>query len=364
MDTAPCFRRLCVIAVLVAGCALFAAGCEDEDEPFGKGVSLDWPSTDPDRYHWDGLRDPYFEVWSWHVAMPAQGHAFTVTMGVANPGSDDPETRAAIVEVTGTMFNAPRRALASTREFSASRQIGDVAVADIRGTQSVVRGAFTHGDAVEFEFTVDVGADWPDTMGLLTNIPGFPINWHVNAVTAAATGAIVVDGQRIAFANAPALEDHFWGEKFPGATFAVLAPHFDGDGASLALFGGELLLGPFPIPAIMLVLSIDGQIFEMRTQDLDVIAKEMEKGDADFALRATKGDLRFDVTVLADPAHAASGLVIDDRGALVGGAIWHDALVTVAIQRRDENDAWILETTLETANGLYRQGVPNAYQNF
>ncbi|MCZ7584682.1 MAG: hypothetical protein M5R36_15840 [Deltaproteobacteria bacterium] len=357
-------RRRFVLGVLSVLAVLAAAGAcvHDNDDPFDEGLDVDWPTSDPDRYHWNGLTDPFFEFWSWHVALGENAGAFSVTMGVANPGSDDAAKRTAFVQVSGSMLDAPVLREVGVDDFHASAQIRDVKVSGSNGTQSVVHGG---AGGVTFQFNVTIDEGWEDTMGALTNIPAMPLNWHVNALRARATGSLDVDGETYEFESAPAVEDHFWGNVYPSVTMRVLAFDFDDRDASYVFFGGDLLVGPFQVPLVGAAFAAGGETLEMRTVDLNALASMEEDANGDWIIETTRGDLRLRARVLNLQDEGFPGLAFDEDGLGEGGRVWHDAVVTVeTLERIDELSDWQVVDIATSPRALFSLGVPTPYQDF
>ncbi len=353
---------------IFVACLLLAAlaACDDDtDDPFAdKGLEVDWPSSNPDRYHWDGLTDPFFEVWNWHVFDPALDEALTIAMGVANPGSDAPEARGAFTHASGGGLSQPVIDLYSMRDFDASRQIGDVTVGDARGTQSALRGSIGGGEPVTYDLTMIVDAAWDDTFGLLTNIPGMPTNWHVNGLAARASGTVRVADREFVLEDAPMIEDHFWGTTFPGLSYRVMAADFDEPETSLVFFGGELALGPFDLPIILLAVRHGGTVYELRTQDLDVLG-QIESDDAGhYTIRATKGDVRIEVRVINLIQDPVPGLAFDANGVRFGGWTWHTARLDLDVSRYVEGPGWTTELEASAEQVFFALGEPSLYSDF
>ncbi|MCC6158739.1 MAG: hypothetical protein IT350_11865 [Deltaproteobacteria bacterium] len=353
---------------LFAVCLLVGAfgACEDDtDDPFDdEDLELDWPSSNPDRYHWDGLTDPFFEVWNWHIYDPAIDEAFTLAMGVANPGSDDPDARGAFTHASGGGLAQPVIDLYSLRDFHASRQIGDVTVGDARGTQSALRGSIGGDEPVEYDLTMTVDTSWDETFGLLTNIPGLPTNWHVNALAARASGTVRIGDREFDLDDAPMIEDHFWGTTFPGLSYRVMASAFDEPETSVVFFGGELALGPLNLPIILLAVRHGETVYELRSQDLDVLGQIESDDSGHYMIQATKGDLRIEIRIINLIEDPAPGLAFDSGGVGFGGWTWHNARLDLDVLRFMEGPGWTTEFEASAEHVFFGLGEPSLYNDF
>ncbi|MCL4235430.1 MAG: hypothetical protein KJ042_13035 [Deltaproteobacteria bacterium] len=359
-------RQWAAIVLVATILLVAAAACEDDtDDPFAdEGIEIDWPSSNPDRYHWDGLSDPFFEVWNWHVFAPEFDESLTISMGVASPGSDDPETRGAFTHASGGGLAQPVIDLYSMREFDASRQLRDITVGGARGTQTALRGAIGGDEPVEYDLTMTVDAAWDDTFGYLTNIPGLPTNWHVNAIAARATGTLRIGERAFDLDDAPMIEDHFWGTTFPGRSYRVIAGDFDEPDTSLVFFGGEIALGPFDLPIILLAVRHGETVYEFRTQDLDVLGEISSDDAGHYTIRATKGDVRVEVRIINLIEDPAPGLAFGSSGVGFGGWTWHGARVDVNVLRLEEGPGWTTEFDASARHVLFGLGESDLYGDF
>lgn len=349
---------------IASALALIAiAGCDDDDGPFpDDALKLDWPSSDPNRYHWDGLRDPFFEVWNWRLFVPEMGEAMTLSLGVANPGSDDPDARGAFALASGGGRGEPVIELSSLRAFEAGRQVADVTVESNRGTETVLRGAIGGDEPTSFDLTLTIDRNWDDAFGLLTNLPGIPFNWVVGGLSARASGWVSVGDRDYELVDAPVIEDHAWGDEIPGASYALFARGFGRTDSALAFIGGELPIGPFELPIIMLAVYHEGVLYEFRSQDLNLGGLIQQEDDNKLHIQATRGDVRVAVDVLNVRDEPVPALFVDGAGVGFAGRTWHGASVDVELQRYVEGPGWTREFRLQGGLAQMTQTDPDLYQ--
>lgn len=347
---------------LLAICLALPA-CATDDDPYDSGLEFQWPSGNPDRYHWDGFSDPFFETWTWHVALPESNASFAVTMGVFNPGADNEETRGALVHFSSSLLDEAIYAILSPGKFDASVQEGDVRIGDSRGSPHSVSGAIPGPLPVSFNFHIDVDEEWEDTMGFLTNMPLLPFNWHVGALRAWATGSVTIGDEHYSFSNTPVMEDHFWGEEFPGVSTRILAYNFLDPENRLALLIKDLLLGPLDFPEIYLALRFEGRLYEMRTLDLNVTATHWRDTSGDLHVEMTKGNFRVHVLVLDGESPATPGWAFDEEGFREDGELRQAAVVQVDVLSRAGGEDWKLLDTIVSTLSTHASGVPSPYQD-
>ncbi len=357
-----------ILAAAITALLVFLCACSiDNEDPFGmeEAIDLSWPSLDPDRYHWNGFSNPFFEFWSWHVVIPEEGASFTLTMGAFNPASDDPDKRGAMVRLSGNVLDAPQQAIFSIRDFGASVQIRDVTVGKNRGTQNVIYGAINDDIPITFDFQVEIDQGWEDTMGMLTNISLVPLNWHVNALLARATGSITVGDTRYEFSHAPAIEDHFWGIKYPDVTIRLLAANFDDPDTSCGFLGGNLLLGPLEAPLGMAAFQEGGTLWKLGSLDLETLAAFWRGENGFWNIQVIKGNRRINALVMNIDGDPLPGFTLDGNGMAEGGEIRHNVVVNVdVLTRADGLGDWELLSTTTGTLAMLALGNPTPYQDF
>ncbi len=354
-------------SVVLFLCALVGVlfSCDGEDDPYDDEESgIDWPAMDPNRYHWNGISNPFFETWNWRLVLPDAGASFEITMGIFNPGADDPQTRGAFVCLSGNMDGEPIYRTTSIKDFDASNQTIDVRIGEDRGTQRVLRVAIPGDTPVAVDLQVDVEKQWDSTMGILTNIPLLPFNWHVGALLARASGMITVGGNLYDFSNAPIIEDHFWGTDFPGPTTRILASDFADPADSFAFLAQDLLLGPLTLDDVNIVLLHGGQMYEFRSIDLNVSARSWLDEGQGLHVQATRGNVRIEVLVLGVDEGALEGFVFDESGLSRGGRIYHNATLQIDIFTKDEQSViWRRQDSMLSTSAQAAFGVSSRYQD-
>jgi tocopherol cyclase len=288
---APLASRLSPLVICLL---LLLTACDlDQADPYDNldDVDVDWPSLDPNRYHWDGFSNPFFDGWFFRVTAP-DGESFAFIYGVQNPGAID--------AADGTAFTVAFRGggdeiegLFPIDEFEGSRHRLDARIEGNRATASRLSGVLRDdGRVVSWDLRYEVLERWENTMGILTNIPFLPINWYVGMLRGAATGTINWDGETIDLDGAPIYQDKNWGALFPDAY--VWLQGGDGDDA-IAFAGGEV--GDLPMG--MFVWRDGGTLFEARTQDIDTImAIDADAQTGRAAVEILTPDYRFVLTGL------------------------------------------------------------------
>jgi tocopherol cyclase len=256
---------------LLALAFIALVGCVyDQANPYANyhAPKIDFPSLDPNRYHWDGLQDPFYEGWFFRVAIPDQGRSFAFLYVVLNPGSLDETKRRAFVVVADSEGRVVRTDF-SADDFRGSKHELDVRIGDHnRATTSSVAGDITSGaHHVRWSMNYDVQETWTDTMGTLTNVPYIPINWYVGALRGQATGMVEWDGKKYSFTNATLFQDKNWGSLFPTSYIWLQGMNFS-DSADAVAFSGGPSSGTL---AGMFVWQRGDQRFAARTQDLNII---------------------------------------------------------------------------------------------
>ncbi len=260
-------------AVPVLLLLLLAAACVvDQEDPYNDYDSPtgDWPSLDPNRYHWDGLQDPYYEGWFFRLIIPSANRAFSFLYVVRNPGSlDDAQRESIVLAVSDTGQIIQQRFPAE--DFRGSRHELDVHVGDAnRATTDRLSGDI-HDNFREVAWNIDyqVRERWDETMGLLTNIPLFPVNWYVGALRADSAGTIDWNGEHIAFDDGLLFQDKNWGDLFPDSYVWLQGMLFADPENSIAFSGG-------PISGHdtgMLVWRHGEERHETRSQDFNAIVR-------------------------------------------------------------------------------------------
>jgi tocopherol cyclase len=344
---------------------LVAAGCtSDYEDPYASKASpeLEWPTLDPNRYHWDGFSNPYYENWHYKVTDSATGRSFAINYGVQNPGFEPGNVNGAFLYL---QRDDGERILAEIplSEFTASVARCDVHIAGAHATETHITGGITteNGD-VSWDLHFEILAEWSRTMGVLTNIPLLSANWYVNALNARVSGSIEWLGETTEFADAPAFNDHTWGTIFPDTWLRIHAEDFQEPDRALALAGGPFSLSYIKIPAYMLVFDSRGKRHEYRSQDINVAFTEkidLEAGSV--ILTATRGSDRIRVTVWTNPDSLVPFLAPTYTGLDFGGLETFSGAYIVELMEKIEGEWEVMEraTTntgvLQVGNGFINQ---------
>ncbi len=311
--------------ILAVAIAFFLNACViDQDDPYDDDATpqIDWPSADPNRYHWDGFSDPFFEGWFFRLSLPEENASFAFLYGVRNPGADTPADGEAFVVALGS-DGTLIQSLRPVDEFAGSLQALDVKVGDNRATASAISGALADDDhSISWDLTIDATDPWTDTMGILTNIPFLPVNWYVGALQTRATGTIVWNGKKITVNGAPLFQDHNWAGTFPAAYIWLQAMDFADDDEALAFSGGDL----GAVDGGMLIWRKADETVQVRTQDFNAwMEVDVDAAAQSLIVTITRDKERFvltgeqaGATVVAMPAPTRDGFTSYSHMALDG----------------------------------------------
>lgn len=232
--------RAVFLLFMVALLSVCGACDNDQDDPYDdqNPLDLDLPSLDPNRYHYDGFTDPYYEQWQFRVTGPA-GRAFIFIYGVQNPNAYAPNVGTAYVQALDGEGNY-LPALFPTADFKGSIKECRIRIGDnTASTERLTGHLISDSNEVSWELDLAVDEPWTATMGGLTNIPYLPVNWYVGILRGRATGKIVWNGATIRLTDAPVFQDHHWGYVFPEAYVWFQAQKNDDPDWSLALAGAR-----------------------------------------------------------------------------------------------------------------------------
>lgn len=280
--------------------AVLVAACGDTGTP-----DRPWPDQLPenpeDGYHFDGTADPFYEGWYHKVSIPGEDEAFFFIYTVVNPApatAFPPEAflycgRASDLQ---TVFRSYPVA-----SFSAARRHRDVRVGEGARATALRFAGTVDDDAHRCAWDIDLegGVAWPGTMGWLTGSEGLETNWTVGTITASASGWVEFDGERIRFEDQKGYCDHNWGIVFPRTWIWMQANAFSDPGAALAASGGTVDTGGGEIEASMIGLLLDGEMVTFRSQDLDTVTVQADKGA--WRLAGEREDARITIEASCDP---------------------------------------------------------------
>ncbi len=322
-----------VVAALIAGCA----GGSDQDRP--------WPTSFPenpeDGYHFDGFSDPFYEGWYYKIGLPAEDESYFFIYSVVNPAPQTafpPEAflycgRASTLETVFESFQVG--------DFSAAREHRDARVGE-RARATALRFAGQVEDDIHrcaWDIDLDGGVAWNDTMGWLTGSEGLETYWTVGTITAAASGWVEFDGRRFSFENQEGYCDHNWGIVFPQSWIWMQANEFSDPSVALAASGGTVDLEGSEIEAYMIGMLIDGDMVTFRSQDLDAVTSEAEKGS--WHLVGERETERLTIEAHCDPDRMFHLLAPTREG--TKARAWESLLgsVDVLFERRESaSDDW------------------------
>lgn len=346
------------VSILLFVMAVAAFSCvSDYEDPYADSDALDlnWPTLDPNRYHWDGYSNPFFEGWYFKVTQPETRESFFFIYGVQNPGAlgEDP---------TGGFLYAQRDdgdfafVQVPVSDFSASKARLDVTVAGAHAIESHIDGAIKDGSkSISWDIDIEILSKWTNTMGLLTNIPGLDVNWHVNALNARATGTIDWRGEIFQFDGAPFYNDKNWGGVFPHSWVWIQANTFAEPGTAFALSGGPMPFMNREIHSFMMIFEIDGRRYEFRSQDLNVkFTEDAQPENGRFELTATKGSDRIVLVADTHPDDFMEVLTPTWYG-MIPGAVesMHTVVIVDLYQKQD--GVWVVKSR-STAEGVLEFG--------
>ena len=352
-------RRIWVLLLAVAVLA-FVAGClsddnesevvESDDDDQAVDNSDVPPSTDPNRYHWDGLTHPFYEGWFFRVVVP-NGPSFAFIYSVQNPAAvaGDPSSAQVIVACSGgdSVEN-----VVGIEEFAASSRHFSIRIGDHIAHEREFAGRIEDdGREVRWEVDYEVLEPWPDTMGGLTNVDGLPVNWHVGALRGRGHGEIDWDGERLSIENAAVFQDHNWGDYFPTGYIWMQSQEFGDAGDALAVAGGKV--GPFE--AGMFIWRRGNELVEIRSQDLDALIR--------FSSDFDQGEVVADI-ISQRRRYLVTGYFADDVPAILPaprpeGNVPYTRMViagVIRIQVMTWNRGWQLEDEVWSGNGGVEMG--------
>ena len=311
---------------------------DDTGEPPIPPVDRDPPSDDENRYHWDGVADPYFEGWYYKVNDAASGLAFFFIYSVIFPGN--PATGEGSVYVGGGPDGLTTYVPFPASDFHASRDHCEVYVASVRNaaTEARIQGdAAADGHAWRWDLSIAPEVSWDQTMGWLTNQPGLDVNWHVAHLRARATGFVEADGVRHDLADALLFADHNWGPAFPAYWMWLQGADFAGRSDAIAVAGG-VVAGPWgTMDAYQIGYWRDGVLHTFRTQDRAVITGTYS-GLA-WWIDAVQDQERVTIAGTTDPPGVLTLLVPTADGMRPGAGESLTGAISVSFWR-DEGGTW------------------------
>ena len=351
-----------VVAIILA---MTLIGCTaDYEDPYESYVSpdLDWPTLDPNRYHWDGISNPYYEGWYYRVTEPLTGRSYFFIYGVQNPGTRGETRSGGFVYV---QRDDGQRAFLITdlNDFWASKAECNILVGNAKATEDRITGTIaTDNGKISWDLSLSGDVEWTDTMGILTNIPGIAVNWHVDSLIGQATGTVHWEEETTIFESAPAYQDHNWGDVFPSSWLWLQALRFTDPNEGLALAGGPIALGPLVSSAMMIIYYADGKRYEYRTQDINTLFQV--DVDADLArvnVTATKGIDRLIIRADARP-ETFYPVYVPTYDGMVNGALesFHGFVIVDVMKKQD--GAWRLIKRSASATATVELG--GAYGGF
>ena len=252
--------------VLILIAVFYLNGCREN------GPSDSSPnSPDPNRYHWNGITDPFFEGWFYKIHDPVSNNSFFIIYGVQNPGDEQNESSGGFIYIMRddgdkNFTRYPHSA------FTASTSRCDVTINSSRATESFISGSLlSDEELINWNLSFNILSSWPNTMGSLTDVPNLDVNWHVSGLNANVSGTIEWKGEIYTLESVPGYSDHNWGNVFPYAWIWMQAHSFQNEqNTALALAGGIATIGIIESPAFMLIYESSNGRFEFRTQDLNV----------------------------------------------------------------------------------------------
>lgn len=231
-----------VLPLLILMLPLLLGACDvDQEDPYDEQnpLNIDLPSLDPNRYHYDGFSDPYYEQWQFRVTGP-DGRAYLFIYGVQNPNAYEPNVGAAYVLA---LSDGGRLA----REWSPVKNFkGSIKECHLRiggntaSTEHLAGHVRSDGQEAQWDLRLEVVEPWTTTMGSLTNIPFLAVNWYVGALRGKATGTITWNGETVRLDEAPFFQDHNWGDVYPTAYVWLQAQKTGDPDWSLALAGAQM----------------------------------------------------------------------------------------------------------------------------
>ena len=318
---------------------LLAASCSESAN------ELPWPTDLPenpeDGAHFDGQRDPFYEGWYHKISLPDSDEAFFFIYSVVNPLPDSAYPAEAFLYCGQSSSLDSIYQSFPVEAYWASTRSRDVRIGD-HSRATVLRFAGQAEDesgACSWDIWQEQNLVWPETMGWLTGQAGLETSWTVGSLRARASGWIEYKGQRFEFSQALAYGDHNWGSIFPGKWFWMQANDFSLGNAALAASGGTVRFGDTEIEAQMIGLWLDGAMHSFRTQDLDQVTTQVEKGL--WLVQAEKELERISIEATCDPDSFFHLLAPTPQG--VAPRAWESLEGSVSVvleQRADPEASW------------------------
>jgi len=282
-----------VLVLTFFGCVV------DTNEPFGEpNGSLDWPSSDPGRYHWDGYQDPYFEGWYFKINLPDPDESFFIIYGVVNPGYLGKAQRYSFLYLMKGSTGEQIFERYGLDQFNASKHELEIQIGDNSATLYNLQGfASEDGSTANWNINIEMDSSWANSMGSLTNVPYLPVNWNVFILNGKTKGSLIWNGKQFNLEGATIYGDHNWGPQFPSAWAFICANRFSNPKSALAAAGGpNSFLGTASVNAFMLVIDHGDDRYEFRMQDLNTsFTMNATPEFGTITLSAVQGDIKVDV---------------------------------------------------------------------
>ena len=328
----------------------------DSDTDTDTDTDSDVPYPDPNRYHWDGSENPFFEGWYYKVTDPEKMRSFFFIYSVQNPGAPLHPSSGGFLYIERDDGDYEFYLL-PLEDFSASRQKCDVVIGESTATEKRISGYVPSPDGdISWNLDIDIMSEWGKTMGALTNVPGIPVNWYVNALKSRVTGSIDWRGEVYELEDAPGYNDHNWGPVFPEAWLWIQANGFEDETEAIAFAGGPVPLGPVDPSGYMLAFKSRNRLYEFRTQDLTATFDvEHNYLLGQVQVIATKGNDRVVFKIDSDPDYLREVLIPTTQGMVKGGYEAFFGTFTVNLWKRGVAD-WNLVSHSESQIGVVEFG--------
>lgn len=261
---------------------------------------------DPDRYHGQGQKPPFFEGWYYKLVDAAENARYALIPGVFL--SDDPAEAHSFVQVlNGTTGEATYHRYPASA-FQAARDSFEVCVGPNRFNARRIELAIAD-EQLSLQGRVDftgltpwpVSLRSPGIMGWYAWAPFMETYHGVVSLDHTLHGALTIDGQRHVFDGGRGYIEKDWGRSFPAGYVWLQCNHFNTPGTSLTASAAIIpwLRGAFG--GFIAGLWHDGQLYRFATY---TGARSLHLEVDDSRVTWSFGDRRRRLRLVA---HRASG---------------------------------------------------------
>jgi hypothetical protein len=281
------------------------------------------PILQPELYHGNRKRPPFFEGWYYKVVDAAENHIYAIIPGVFL--SDDPNQAHAFVQVfdgksgRNTFHRYPMSAFWSARNsfeirIGTNRFTTEEISLQIDVPERTVQGELRFLDLTPWP----VSLRSPGIMGWYAWVPFMECYHGVLSMDHTIEGRLKIDSQPIDFSAGRGYIEKDWGKSFPSAWVWLQSNHFEQPGTSLTASVAVIpwLRGSFP--GFIVGLWHNGTLYRFATYTGARIEHlEIEQDHVNWTLRNRHHRLeihalRAEGTLLAGPTTSDMGLRVPE----------------------------------------------------